>query len=585
MKKITFHLFILSFAGVITFISCKKEKPCEGCINGNKPPIAIAGPDQVITLPTDSVSLDGSASSDADGTISSYLWKKISGPASSNIVYAALAKTIVKSLDRGVYRFELRVTDNGNLPATDTIQITVLDPAQPNRPPVANAGGDQVITLPINTLNIDGAASTDPDNNITSYTWTKISGPSSFNIANTNSIQTQVTNLIEGIYLFELKVTDAGGLFSKDTLLAIVSTQSPNTSCPASNRPVVNAQLIPVGNLSIARTDIAIVTANNKIFFAGGRNASGTYARVDIYDIPAQTWSEAELSIPRSHMAAVAAGNKVFFAGGSVNNAGSWESSSRVDIYDLGAQSWSIAELSQARVEVAAAATGNKVFFAGGYTNLNGPGLPSSRIDIYNISTQSWSTAELSEARGYITPVSSENKVYFGGGDPVNFDHTASNKVDIYDSAMDTWSVSTLNEGKAFFAGIYNNGKIYWAGGATYINVGSSEIFSCEVEIRDVNSQSSSFTNLFEPKQYIKALEKDNKIIFIKHNAIWDFQTSSPWSFDIYDIATNTWSIGTVYPPPLAWPGSWISHNNIIYMAGGYPNGSGFSNQVWKLEF
>ena len=35
----------------------------------NKPPIAVAGPDQVITLPTDSVSLDGNSSSDPDGAI------------------------------------------------------------------------------------------------------------------------------------------------------------------------------------------------------------------------------------------------------------------------------------------------------------------------------------------------------------------------------------------------------------------------------------------------------------------------------------------------------------------------------------
>ncbi len=52
---------------------------------GNKPPTANAGPDQVITLPTDSISLDGSASSDPDGTISERLWTKISGLASFNI--------------------------------------------------------------------------------------------------------------------------------------------------------------------------------------------------------------------------------------------------------------------------------------------------------------------------------------------------------------------------------------------------------------------------------------------------------------------------------------------------------------------
>ncbi len=91
-----------------------------------------------------------------------------------------------------------------------------------NKPPVANAGSDQTITL-INAVTLDGSKSTDPDNNITSYAWTKLSGPSPFIIANANAVQPQVTNLTQGVYEFELKVTDAGGLFSKDTVQIIVN--------------------------------------------------------------------------------------------------------------------------------------------------------------------------------------------------------------------------------------------------------------------------------------------------------------------------------------------------------------------------
>jgi len=102
-----------------------------------------------------------------------------------------------------------------------------------NRPPVANAGADQVITLPSNSVNLNGSASTDPNNNISSYLWTKISGPSSFNIADANAVQTQVTNLVEGVYQFELKVTDAGGLFDKDiTQVTVMMNQPPPcTTC------------------------------------------------------------------------------------------------------------------------------------------------------------------------------------------------------------------------------------------------------------------------------------------------------------------------------------------------------------------
>ena len=221
MKPLLKFIALVLLTGALLYVSCKKEFSCEGCRDDNKPPIANAGPDQTITLPTDSVLLDGSASSDPDGMISEWLWTKISGPASFNIK-ATDSVTKVKALVVGTYQFELKVTDNVGLSAKDTVQIIVNDPAQPNRPPVANAGEDQTITLPVSDINLDGSVSFDPDNNITGYAWTKISGPSSFNIVNANAVQTQATNLVQGVYLFELKITDVGGLTSKDTLFVNV---------------------------------------------------------------------------------------------------------------------------------------------------------------------------------------------------------------------------------------------------------------------------------------------------------------------------------------------------------------------------
>jgi hypothetical protein len=76
MKKVLF-LSILSLLEVMIMISsCQKEISCESCRDQNKPPVASAGPDQAITLPTDSILLNGSASSDPDGTISSFIGEK-----------------------------------------------------------------------------------------------------------------------------------------------------------------------------------------------------------------------------------------------------------------------------------------------------------------------------------------------------------------------------------------------------------------------------------------------------------------------------------------------------------------------------
>lgn len=90
--------------------------------------------------------------------------------------------------------------------------------ATQNRPPVARAGADQVITLYAGNLLLDGRASSDPDNNIREYAWAKVAGPAAGIIENAAKVQTPVKDFTEGIYFFELKITDAGGLTAKDTV-------------------------------------------------------------------------------------------------------------------------------------------------------------------------------------------------------------------------------------------------------------------------------------------------------------------------------------------------------------------------------
>lgn len=215
---------LLIFSCMLCFVallSCQKELTCEECLNSNQPPIAHAGADQTITLPKDSVLLDGSASSDPGGSITAYKWTKIAGPVSSNIVSPDSVKTQVRGLMGGVYQFELTVTDNGNLSAKDTVQLMVE--INGNQPPIACAGADQIITLPANQVTLNGRCSSDPDNNLNAFQWTKIAGPSSFVINNTSIMELQVGSLVEGVYQFELKVTDAGGLFDRDTVQVTVN--------------------------------------------------------------------------------------------------------------------------------------------------------------------------------------------------------------------------------------------------------------------------------------------------------------------------------------------------------------------------
>jgi hypothetical protein len=127
---------------------------------------------------------------------------------------------------------------NGSLPAGKAGNARGAKGPKTNRPPVANAGADQVITLPTNSVNLNGSA-TDPDNNVTSYQWTKISGPALFTIANPNSVQTQVTGLVEGVYQFELKVTDQFGLYDNDMVLLTVWGSSQPSPPPCTTCKIV----------------------------------------------------------------------------------------------------------------------------------------------------------------------------------------------------------------------------------------------------------------------------------------------------------------------------------------------------------
>lgn len=92
-----------------------------------------------------------------------------------------------------------------------------------NKAPIAEAGKDTLLRLPVNSLILDGSASYDVDGTIVSYRWSKRVGPSSFHIESPQSVKPQVTNLVEGEYLFELEVKDNTGQPAKDLVVVQVA--------------------------------------------------------------------------------------------------------------------------------------------------------------------------------------------------------------------------------------------------------------------------------------------------------------------------------------------------------------------------
>ncbi|KKK61025.1 hypothetical protein LCGC14_3018460, partial [marine sediment metagenome] len=141
-------------------------------ITVNALPVAITSGDQTLT-DSDSdgsevVILDGSASYDLDGTISSYVWKE-------GAVQIATGDINNVTLTVGVHSIVLTVTDNDGSTGTDTAVITINEAAPINIAPTANAGPDQSGIDTNNdgneVITLDGSGSSDSDGTISSYVW------------------------------------------------------------------------------------------------------------------------------------------------------------------------------------------------------------------------------------------------------------------------------------------------------------------------------------------------------------------------------------------------------------------------------
>jgi len=86
---------------------------------------AMAGKDVTVSLPQTWATLDGSGSSD-DVKLTSFKWKKLSGPSAVTFVPADNAITNATGLTKGQYQFQLTVIDSDANIAVDSITVTVI---------------------------------------------------------------------------------------------------------------------------------------------------------------------------------------------------------------------------------------------------------------------------------------------------------------------------------------------------------------------------------------------------------------------------------------------------------------------------
>lgn len=191
----------------------------------NLPPVANAGPDQPVAA-GQTVTLNGSASTDPEAQPLTYAWSFVSKPAGSA---AALSNTAVVQPTftadaAGSYTVQLIVNDGTQDSPADTV---VISAAAGNVAPTANAGQDQAVGVG-QTVTLNGSGSTDPEGSPLTYAWSFVSKPagSAATLSDPAAVQPTFVADVVGDYVVGLVVSD-GTLSSTNPANATITAQSP----------------------------------------------------------------------------------------------------------------------------------------------------------------------------------------------------------------------------------------------------------------------------------------------------------------------------------------------------------------------
>jgi len=209
--------------------------------SANQDPVADAGSNQTVDL-GDTVTFDGTGSSDPEGSSLSYAWDFGDGSSPGS----GVAPTH-DYLSAGTYTVTLTVTDNEEATDSDTTVITVID-GSANQDPVADAGPNQTVDVG-DTVTFDGSGSSD-DGSIVTYAWDFGDGSSpGSGVAPTHDYLSADT------YTATLTVTDNEGATDSDTVVITVESTDPNLAMYVSDI-TMSVSTSKAGNTALATVTI-----------------------------------------------------------------------------------------------------------------------------------------------------------------------------------------------------------------------------------------------------------------------------------------------------------------------------------------
>lgn len=186
----------------------------------NVVPIANAGINQTV-INSSMVTLDGSASSDANRDFLTYKWTLLSKPANSSAALSSVtaAKPTFTADLPGTYVASLIVNDGLVNSTAASVAVTS------NATPVAISGADQTVKVAA-LVTLDGSKSTDANNDALSYKWVLVSKPANSNavLSSTTDPKPTFTPDLPGDYAATFMVND--GLVDSATVAVKVTATS-----------------------------------------------------------------------------------------------------------------------------------------------------------------------------------------------------------------------------------------------------------------------------------------------------------------------------------------------------------------------
>jgi len=219
------------------------------------PPVVNAGQSQIITLPVNSVTLNGSATEPLYGGPVATSWTQVSGPGAVSFGTPNQPITQATFSSAGTYVLQLTGTFsiqvNGvytSFTSSSNVTITVATPQ--NQPPTVSIGSPQTVSLPQNSVVLSGSA-TAQNNDPLAISWSEVNGPGTMSFSAANALYTIAGFSATGTYVVRLTATDTKTQLAGWADVTITVNSNNHNQAPVVSAGPNQSITLPISTLTI----------------------------------------------------------------------------------------------------------------------------------------------------------------------------------------------------------------------------------------------------------------------------------------------------------------------------------------------